>query len=75
MTSFLSQNYYNHETNYLNTSLKKSNLEVKQELQPEFNFSLKRTPVRWKVKPKLKYKYAQYIYDDPQPGFQNRNET
>lgn len=75
LTSLLSQNYYNHETNYLNTVLKKSGLEAKQELQAEFHLKLKRFPLRWKIKPKLKYKYAQYTYDDPRPGFQNVNET
>lgn len=64
LTSILDQNYHNNELNYLNTVLKKSELELKQELQPDINLRLKKVPIKWKVKPKLKFKMAQYIYDD-----------
>lgn len=45
--------------------LKKTEFEAKQELQTEWNLRFKKVPLKWKVKPKLKYKWAQYIYDNP----------
>lgn len=64
LTSILDQNYHNHELNYLNSILKKSEFELKQELQPDISLRLKKIPIKWKAKPKLKFKVAQNIYED-----------
>lgn len=63
ISSLLAQSYFDKESNYLNLVLKKSEYEVKQELQPEIHLFLKELPLRWSVKPKLKYKFAHYIFD------------
>lgn len=69
LASVQSQNYFDQEFNYTNAILKKSDTEFKQELQPDLKLGLKMFPLKWRLKPKLKYKYGHYIIESKNQYF------